>query len=62
VELGRELDRMPRQLIIYTVEVLDVSLGLGLSSSVAATLPVLVDAVVRELDRTRAASSYTPLA
>jgi hypothetical protein len=46
---------MPQQLIIYTVEVRDVSLGLGLSSSVAATLPIVVDAVVGELDRMRAA-------
>ncbi|HET9118710.1 MAG TPA: hydrogenase maturation protease [Pseudonocardiaceae bacterium] len=55
VNLGRVLDRMPRQLIIYTVEVQDVSIGLGLSSSITATLPVLVDAVVGELDRARAA-------
>jgi hydrogenase maturation protease len=51
----RVVDRMPEQLIIYTVEVLDVSLGLGLSSAVAATLPIVVDAVAGELDRMRAA-------
>jgi hydrogenase maturation protease len=53
VELGRVLDRMPQRLIIYTVEVLDVSLGPGLSPSVAAAVPVVVDAVVGELDRAR---------
>lgn len=55
VELGRVMDRMPRQLIIYTVEVQDVSIGLGLSPSITATFPALVDAVVDELGRTPAA-------
>jgi hydrogenase maturation protease len=49
VELGRVLDRMPRRLIVYAVEASEVSLGLGLSSPVAAALPALVDAVLREL-------------
>jgi hydrogenase maturation protease len=48
------LDRLPQQLIIYAVEVLDVSVGLGLSAPVAATVPVLVDAVLGELDGTDA--------
>lgn len=54
VELGRVLDRMPQQLIIYAVEVLDTSIGLGLSASLAATVPVLVDAVQGELSRMHA--------
>lgn len=54
VELGRVLDRMPQQLIIYAVEVVDVSIGLGLSASLAATVPVLVDAVLGELSRMHA--------
>jgi hydrogenase maturation protease len=37
VQLARVLDRMPPQLIVYVVEVLDVSLGQGLSSPVAAS-------------------------
>jgi hydrogenase maturation protease len=40
---------MPRRLIVYAVEASEVSLGLGLSSPVAAALPALVDAVLREL-------------
>jgi hydrogenase maturation protease len=51
IELGRVLDRVPQQLIIYAVEVLDVSVGLGLSAPVAAAVPVLVDAVLGELGR-----------
>lgn len=54
VELGRVLDRLPPQLIIYAVEVLDVSVGLGLSAPVTTTVPVLVDAVLGELDGTDA--------
>lgn len=46
---------MPQQLIIYTIEVLDVSPGLGLSSPVTTALPTLVDAVLDELDRARTA-------
>lgn len=49
VQLGRVLNRMPPQLIVYAVEVLDVSLGQGLSSPVAAALPTLVNAVLGEL-------------
>ena len=49
VELGRVLDRMPQQLIVYAVEASDVSLGLGLSPPVATALPALVDAVLGEL-------------
>jgi hydrogenase maturation protease len=48
------LDRLPPQLIIYAVEVLDVSIGLGLSAPVAAGVPLLVDAVFGELDGTDA--------
>jgi hydrogenase maturation protease len=54
MELGRVLDRMPQQLILYAIEVADVSIGLGLSAPVAAAVPALVDAVLRELGRTNA--------
>jgi hypothetical protein len=43
---------MPQQLIIYAVEALDVSVGLGLSAPLAATVPILADAVLGELNRT----------
>jgi len=48
------LNRLPQQLIIYAVEVLDVSVGLGLSAPVTTTVPVLVDAVLGGLDGTDA--------
>ena len=54
MELGRVLGRMPQQLILYAIEVADVSIGLGLSAPVAAAVPALVDAVLRELGRTDA--------
>ena len=54
MELGRVLDLRPQQLIVYAVDVADVSIGLGLSASVAAAVPVLVDAVLHELGRTDA--------
>jgi hydrogenase maturation protease len=52
LELGRVLHRMPQQLIIYAVEALDVRVGLGLSAPLAATVPILADAVLGELNRT----------
>jgi hydrogenase maturation protease len=55
IELGRVLDRMPQRLIVYTVEAFDVSFGVGLSSPVAASLPVVVDAVLGDLAGARAA-------
>ena len=51
LELGRVLNHVPQQLIIYAVDVGDVTVGQGLSAPVAATVPVLVDAVLGELDR-----------
>jgi hydrogenase maturation protease len=52
MELGRVLDRMPQQLIVYAIEVADVSIGVELSASLAAAVPVLVDAVLGELEHT----------
>ncbi len=49
VELGRALDRMPGRLVLYTVEVADTGYGVGLSGPVAAAVPELVAAVLREL-------------
>ena len=42
VDLGRALDRLPAHLVIYGVEVLDVSPGEGLSPAVEHALPGLV--------------------
>jgi hydrogenase maturation protease len=52
MELGRVLDRMPQQLIVYAIEVADVSIGVELSAALAASVPVLVDAVLGELEHT----------
>lgn len=52
IELGRVLDRMPQQLIVYAIKVADVSIGLGLSAPVAAAVPALADAVLGELEHT----------
>lgn len=49
VELARVLDRLPGRLVLYTVEVLETGFGVGLSDPVAAAVPDLVDAVLREL-------------
>jgi hydrogenase maturation protease len=49
VELARVLDRLPGRLVLYTVEVQDTGFGIGLSDPVAAAVPDLVDAVLREL-------------
>jgi len=54
MELGRVLDRIPQQLILYAVDVADVSIGQELSAPVIAAVPALVDAVLRELECTDA--------
>jgi len=48
VALGHALDRMPKQLVVFTVDVADVGLGPRLSNLVAAAVPVAVDAVLAE--------------
>ena len=53
VDLGRALDRLPDQLVIYAVEVEDVSPGEGLSPAVAAALSDLVRRLQTELDLER---------
>jgi hydrogenase maturation protease len=51
VELARALGRMPGRIVFYTVEVGDTGFGTGLSSRVAAAVPAVTAAVLRELDR-----------
>jgi hydrogenase maturation protease len=49
--LGRALDRLPQQLIVFGVEVGDLTLGEGLSGAVCAALPALVERVTVEARR-----------
>jgi len=49
VDLGRALDRLPNQLVVFGVEAVDLSPGQGLSRPVAAALPALVATVRAEL-------------
>jgi hydrogenase maturation protease len=51
VELARVLNRLPGRLVFYTVEVDATGFGVGLTPPVAAEVPALADAVIRELRR-----------
>jgi hydrogenase maturation protease len=51
VELARALGRMPGRIVFYTVEVSETGFGAGLSAPVAAAVPVVTAAVLRELGR-----------
>ena len=51
VALGEALDALPDQLVILGVEPDDLSMGEGLSSSVEAALPTLVDRIRVEVTR-----------
>lgn len=51
VALGRALERLPPQLIVFGVEAGDVSLGDGLSDELKAVLPTLVERVLAEAGR-----------
>jgi hydrogenase maturation protease len=46
--LGRALGRLPRSLVVLSVDIADASDGLGLSDAVAAAVPDVVDAVLAE--------------
>ncbi len=47
VELARSLERLPRSLVVYGIEIATVDQGAAVSSEVAAA----IDALVEELDR-----------
>ena len=47
--LGEALARMPDELAIFTVDVVDTNHGIGLTPAVAAAVPQLVDLIVAEL-------------
>jgi hydrogenase maturation protease len=53
MQLGRVLDRLPARLIVFAIEAKSFELGTGLSQEVAATVPVLVHEIARELDAFR---------
>ena len=50
VELAQVLDRLPRRLVVFAVEVAEVGFGPGLSEPVAAAVPGLVREVLREVE------------
>jgi hydrogenase maturation protease len=47
--LGEVLARVPRDLVVFAVDVADVDPGVGLTPDVAAAVPKLVDAVRSEI-------------
>ena len=49
--LGQALARMPDELVVFTVDIVDTNHGTGLTPAVAAAVPDLVDAIVAELSR-----------
>jgi hydrogenase maturation protease len=49
--LGQALARMPNELVVFTVDVIDTNHGIGLTQAVAAAVPSLVDAIIDELSR-----------
>lgn len=49
IGLATAIGRTPECLILHAVEVADVSHGLGLTPAVAAAMPLLTDAVLRDL-------------
>ncbi|MFE7329669.1 hydrogenase maturation protease [Streptomyces sp. NPDC057565] len=49
VELARELDRLPKQLVVYAIEGANNSLGTGLSVPVAAIVEPLTERIAKEV-------------
>ncbi len=49
--LGQALARMPDELVVFTVDVVDTNHGIGLTLPVAAAVPNLVDVIIEELSR-----------
>jgi hydrogenase maturation protease len=47
VELSRTLGTLPARVLVFGVEVRDLSAGVGLSADVAGALPALLDDVVK---------------
>ncbi|MCV7348303.1 hydrogenase maturation protease [Mycolicibacterium rhodesiae] len=49
--LGQALGRVPRRLVVLTIEIEDISHGVGLSPPVADAVPAAVEAVLAEAGR-----------
>jgi hydrogenase maturation protease len=49
--LGQVLARMPGELVVFTVDVVDTNHGIGLTPAVAAAVPNLVGVIIDELSR-----------
>ncbi|MDH6574672.1 hydrogenase maturation protease [Kitasatospora sp. MAP5-34] len=50
VELARELNRLPRRLVVYAVEGANGGLGMGLSATVAAVVEPLTERIAEEVE------------
>jgi len=55
--LGQALDRKPRSLVVFSVDIADAAAGVGLSAPVAAAVHDAVDAVLTELGCSRDGTS-----
>lgn len=49
IALGRVLCRVPRRLVVFGIEPVDMRVGAGLSRAVERSLPALVDQIEREV-------------
>jgi hydrogenase maturation protease len=47
--LGQAIGQIPDKLVVFTVDIDDVSHGVGLTATVANAVPVVVEAIVAEL-------------
>lgn len=48
---GQAVEQIPNRLVVLCVEVVDTDYGVGLTPSVAAAMPVPVEAIIAELVR-----------
>ncbi len=60
VALGKVLDRLPRRLVVYGVEPVEMATGSGLSPEVRRALPRVVDEVLAEVHRDAPATPASP--
>ena len=51
LELGRSIDRLPRRLVVFTIEGADFAMGPGLTAAVGDAVATVARRVVDELDR-----------
>jgi hydrogenase maturation protease len=49
--LGQALARMPGELVVFTVDIVDTNHGMGLTPAVEAAVPELVGVIVNEISR-----------